>query len=51
MQVASLINITVANKDTGEVYYKTKTVLHLTLVKVNSNRDDCYTVKHYFKVS
>ena len=51
MQVASLVNIVITNKDTGEVYYKIKTVLYLALVKVGSNRDDYYTVKCYFKVS
>ena len=51
MQVVSLINITVANKDIGEVYCKAETVLCLALVKVGSNRDDCCTVEHYFEVS
>ena len=51
MQVVSLINIAVANKDIGEVYYKAKTVLHLALVKVSSNRDDCYTAERYLKAS
>ena len=51
MQVVSLINITVANKDIGEVYYKAKTVLYLALVKVGFNRDNYYTVKRHLKVS
>ena len=51
MQVISLISITVTNKDIGEVYYKVKTVLHLTLVKVGSNRDNYYTIKRHLKVN
>ena len=51
MQVVSLINIAVTNKDAGEVYYKIKTILYLALVKVSFNRDNCYTIKYYFKVS
>ena len=51
MQVVSLVSIAIANKDAGEVYYKAKTVLHLALVKVSFNRDDCCTVKYYLKVS
>ena len=51
MQVVSLINITVANKDAGEIYYKTETILHLALVKVSSNRDDYCTTKYYLKIN
>ena len=51
MQVVSLINIAIANKDAGEVCYKTKTILYLALVKVGFNRDNCYTIKYYLKVS
>ena len=51
MQVVSLINIAITNKDAGEVYYKAKTILHLTLVKVSSNRDDYCTVEYYLEVS
>ena len=51
MQVVSLVSITIANKNAGEVYYKTKTVLYLALVKVNFNRDNYYTIKYYLKVS
>ena len=51
MQVASLISITVANKNAGEVYYEAKTILRLALVEVNSNRDDCYTTERHLKVS
>ena len=51
MQVASLISITITNKDAGEVYYKTKTVLRLALVEVSSNRENYYTAKCHFKVS
>ena len=51
MQVVSLINIAITNKDAGEVYYKAKTVLYLALIKVGSDRDNYYTVKHYLKVS
>ena len=51
MQVVSLISVTITNKDVGEVYYKAKTVLHLALVEVSSNRNDYYTTKYYFKVS
>ena len=51
MQVASLISVAVTNKDAGEVYYKTKTVLYLVLVKVGFNRDNYYTIKHHLEVS
>ena len=51
MQVVSLISIAIANKDIGEVYYKTKTVLYLVLVEVGFNRDNYCTAKCYFKVS
>ena len=51
MQVVSLISITIANKDTGEVYYKVKTILHLALVEVGFNRDNCYTVEYHLKIS
>ena len=51
MQVASLINVTITNKDIEEVYYKAKTVLYLTLVKVNFNKDNYYTIKYHLKVS
>ena len=47
----SLISITITNKDAGEVYYKAETVLYLALVKVSSNRDNCYTVECHLKVS
>ena len=49
--MVSLINVAIANKDTGEVYYKAKTVLYLALVKISSNRDNYYTAKRHFKVS
>ena len=51
MQVVSLINITITNKDAGEVYYKIKIILYLALIKINSNRDNYYTIKCYLKVS
>ena len=51
MQVVNLISIAVANKNVGEVYYKTKTILHLALVKVGFNRDNYYTIKHHLEVS
>ena len=51
MQVVSLVSITITDKDVGEVYYKAETVLCLALVKVSSNRDNCYTIKHHFKVN
>ena len=49
--MVSLINITITDKDVGEVYYKAETVLCLALVKVSSNRDNCCTVKCHLKVS
>ena len=49
--MVNLINVAVANKNVGEVYYKAKTVLHLALVKVGFNRDNYYTIKYHFKVS
>ena len=49
--MASLINITIADKNIGEVYYKAKIVLYLVLVEVNSNRDDYCTVEYYLEVS
>ena len=51
MQVASFVSVTIADKDTGEVYCKAKTVLHLALIKVGFNRDDYCTIEYYFKVS
>ena len=51
MQVISFISVAIANKNAGEVYYKTKTVLYLALVKVNFNRDNYYTIKCYLEVS
>ena len=51
MQVVSLISVTIANKDAGEVYYKAKTILYLALVKVSSNRDNYYIVKCHLKVN
>ena len=49
--MASLVSITIANKDVGEVCYKAKSVLYLALVKVGSNRDDYYTTERHFKVN
>ena len=49
--MASLISITIADKDVGEVYYKIKTVLYLTLIKVGSNRDDYYTIECHLKIN
>ena len=49
--MVSLVSIAVTNKDIGEVYYKTKTILRLALVKVSFNRDNYYTIKRHFKVS
>ena len=49
--MVSLINIAITDKDAGEVDCEAETVLYLALVKVNFNRDDCYTIKHHFKVS
>ena len=49
--MASLISITIADKDVGEVYCKAKTVLHLALVKVGFNRDDCYTAEYHLEVN
>ena len=51
MQVVSFINITIADKDVGEVYYKTEIILYLALVKVGSDRDNYYTIKCYLEVS
>ena len=51
MQVVSLINITVANKDIGEVYYKAETILYLALIKVSSNRDNYCTAEYHLKVN
>ena len=45
------MSITIADKDTGEVYYEAETVLCLALVEIGSNRDDYYTVKCHFKVN
>ena len=51
MQVASLVSVTVTNKDTGEVYYKAETVLRLALVEVSFNRDNYYTTECHLKAS
>ena len=51
MQVVSLINIAVANKDAGEVCYKTETVLRLALVKISFNRDNYCTIECHLKIS
>ena len=49
--MASLISVAIANKDAGEVCYKTKTVLYLALIKIGSNRDDYYTAERHLEVN
>ena len=45
------MSVAITDKDAGEVYYKAETVLRLALVKIGSNRDNCYTAEHYLEVS